>query len=1325
MKKFLFSLLIYFLYSFSAFSASYYWVGGDGNWNDINHWRTTSGGSVLPQVVPSSNDDVYFDDNSGFTLPNPRITINANATCRNITFTGTGPAPAIYSSSSSRALNIYGNSVFKAGMIIRADVYFQNTGSPKTIRSNGAVFGDTQTIPNIYLNEATSITLLDDFEAGNRTSIYLQAGTFNTNNNKISAYQFFANGTGNKTLNLGSSEVVVWGEYNSNNRGVFNTNSSTTILNAGTSHIRFMGSATISNGLVGYAGQTFYNVTYEDATSSGASMSGGLNFNRVEFKGNAYIQGDNTFNELILASGKEHILSASRTQTINKQFTAGKSCEYATIIRSNTLIAKVSVSAGAQVDLNGLFVQNVTATGIPLVANNSTGLGTTTGWSFTDASVAKLYWVGGAGDWGDASHWSLTSGGAGGACTPGTGTDVFFDAKSGFTSTSNTVTINGGANCKDIVFNGSAIPPKVIASGQSTLNVYGSSAWQSGMTMDIYKIIYQNTGVAKTIKSNGVATGKLSEGSLVESYVEINETASISLLDDFIGGGNLTINAGTFNTNSHKVTMYGIWGNTGSALNLGASDIYFVTSRSYFSLIAGRPVLNAGTSHLHFTANMTTARGINVTGGGTVSFYNVSFENPASTTGKIDGGGASSILTFNKITATGGLILGKADITTEELNLGSGKNYVFPAGRTVTVNKKMTIGAPCAAWTNLNTETAGTQSTLSMPAAASLDVQRVFLQDIKATGKTTFTASDSKDNGNNSANWSFVTSPPKNLYWVGGAGNWDDATHWSFTSGGTGGACIPGLTDNVFFDAGSGFTTTSTTVEITGAAYCRNITVSGSATPPIITSSENTANSLNIYGSSVWQSGMTMSVNVINYQNTGEVKTITSNGVFTGRSAISSSGLYPTWVNIYETRSISLADDFKATNLAVYAGTFNTNNHKITLNSDFSAADNTSSKTLNLGSSEIELIGGWSIFDVSSPTVVLNAGTSHIQFTNGFDYVSLKGYAGQVFNNVTMGKDESYSNYLITSTGTGLIFNTVTFFGGGRIEGNNIFNELKLFSTVRYLFEENKTQTIKTNLVMGGTPCAVVEILSTGNTAGIRANLNVQAGNTEFNFIDLKSMNASGLSLHFGSKSTVANQNNNNVTFDPYDAGELEGLGADWICHTFNDSDSTTYTLSAHGFFGNEFTKYAWTKIGDPNHTGVIGTNETLDVRPFGYGTYKVEVTYYNGSVMTCKVSDDILIQKTPPIEVDSPFEVCIKGSSTKISDVVGINGKNIKWYATSTSTTALPASTVLVNGATYYITQTIDGCESARTPITIKLVQCSKAVYMNPGLRLRVKSNN
>jgi hypothetical protein len=67
-KHFTFNLLLaslFFSFQFAhTRAASVYWVGGSGNWSDINHWATASGGNIQPNNLPSPADDVIFDMNS-------------------------------------------------------------------------------------------------------------------------------------------------------------------------------------------------------------------------------------------------------------------------------------------------------------------------------------------------------------------------------------------------------------------------------------------------------------------------------------------------------------------------------------------------------------------------------------------------------------------------------------------------------------------------------------------------------------------------------------------------------------------------------------------------------------------------------------------------------------------------------------------------------------------------------------------------------------------------------------------------------------------------------------------------------------------------------------------------------------------------------------------------------------------------------------------------------------------------------------------------------------------------------------------------------------
>ena len=77
-------------------------------------------------------------------------------------------------------------------------------------------------------------------------------------------------------------------------------------------------------------------------------------------------------------------------------------------------------------------------------------------------------------------------------------------------------------------------------------------------------------------------------------------------------------------------------------------------------------------------------------------------------------------------------------------------------------------------------------------------------------------------------------------YWVGGSGTWSTSTtNWSASSGGAGGATVPGSGDNAFFDQSGSYTVT-----ISGTRNCANLTITSTG----VTFSGTTTPTLYIYG---------------------------------------------------------------------------------------------------------------------------------------------------------------------------------------------------------------------------------------------------------------------------------------------------------------------------------------------------------------------------------------------------------------------------------------------------------------------------------------------
>ncbi len=1211
-------LLLSLIIAPSLYAADYYWVGGSGNWSDINHWATTSGGTVKRAVVPGPTDDVYFDANSGFTAGNSTVRINITANCHNLTVNGATVPPKI-NQSGPQILNIYGSLELQTGMpkLNVQNIYFRHSNEHKTIRSNGVEIGDQ----TIYLEEKQSISLLDNLTISIYYDFYHNAGTLNTNNHDVTItarHVYFTQGSEPRTLNLGSSKLYLNVLY-------FHTQSSYLTLNAGTSHIYM--NRPVDSYLVTSGGKQFYNITFNSRKGTieaiGSTLANPAYFNRVEIINNGIIRNYNTFDTLIFSANKTYGLDGTQTILSEFSFNTPDCAGFGSLTpRVPGAQATISAGAAATIDVKGAVIQDITATGgAVFTALNSVDGGNNTGWNFTPPTPKNLYWIGGAGNWNDPTHWSLTSGGITDNCVPCPADNVFFDSGSGFTAGNSTVTIDNNAHCHNLTVNGAAVAPEIKEidpnTTQYSLNIYGSLELQTGMPkLSVWNISFRNSNEHKTIRSNGVEIGY--------NYVYLEEKQSISLLDNLkIINKYFSHIAGTFNTNNHDLTIgdnaggtyaFFTYGSEPRTLNLGSSKVYVHVS-AFNTNNNNLLTVNAGTSHIYM--NNPSYQSFLTSGG--KQFYDITFTgNPGHARIEPYYNTLTNPVYFNRVEFKDkGILRGFNTINT--LIFSANKTYSLQSGTTQTVQSLFSFNTPdCAGFGSLTSETQGTQAVISAGAGATIDVNGAFIQDIAATGGATFTALNSVDGGNNTG-WNITPPTPKNLYWVGGAGNWNDINHWSFTSGGAGGDCVPVPTDNVFFDSGSGFTNDSKTVTIDNNAHCHNLTVNGAAVAPEIkeTAPATTQYNLNIYGSLELQTGMPkLSVFYIYFRNSNENKTIRSNGVEIGRQ----------YVYLEEKQSISLLDNLTITCETPYntfhlkAGTLNTNNHDLTISAHsikFTSAG-MGPRTLNLGSSNI-YCAATQEFRADSPDLTVNAGTSHI-----YTYNSFYCYSGQQFNNLTFTRAGD-----ITSIGSSLAnpvyFNKVVFKGNGTLKGYNTFNTLEFSAGKTYSLESGVTQTIN-NWIMGGTPCEVTQIQST--TAGTRANVNITGSNTTFDFANIKDINASGAALHFGSKSTD-NGNNNNITFDPYNAGEIQALGPDWNEHIIDNSDPATYLISTNLFYGNEHTLYKWYRLNDPAYlpTTVISTAKDLDIRPYKSGTFKVEVTYTDGVSTSCAVTDEINVR--------------------------------------------------------------------------------------------------
>ncbi|MEO7523113.1 MAG: hypothetical protein ABIT58_03420, partial [Ferruginibacter sp.] len=831
-KHLLFISSIFFLFSFQTKALNYYWTGGTGNWTDLNHWVTTTGGTTLHNQIPTAVDDVFFDANS-FLTTGQTVTLDPlTILVHNITLTGVTNTPT-FAGPPTNLLKIYGSITLATGMNLTFDgaVNFESTTAGKTISMAGRSFNST-----VSFNGIGGVwTLLDAFATTGR--IDLTSGVLNTNNKIVTSGDFFASTTAVKTLNMGSSIF--------NLTGTWKVDAATTI-NCGTSIIN------LTNGAFTGGDHTYYDLNFTDITSSvtgtiingnnfhdvvffsKAVISKACNFHNVSMLGDGEIHENNTFNDLTFSAGHAYSLENLATQTINGTFYANGNCGALIAINSFVQGSQAGISHPAGV-VNGSFLvlKDMLANGGGnFTASSSVDLGNNTGWTIQPLTSQNLYWIGNSGNWDDGSHWSFTSGGTPSGCAPTPFDNVFFDASS-FSIAGQVVLINPFiAYCNDMTWTSVTNTPTLSGPAPNLLKIYGSLRFVAGMMTSFEGLVnFEATTPGKTITMAG--------NSFREKVTFNGVDGGWTLLDEFTTSSNITLSNGVLTTNNQTVNASDFNSTTSQprTLNMGTSVFNISGNNLCWAVTSTGITLNCGTS----LVNCTNAASPNFSGGDLV-YYDLNFTNLAATGNIVGNNIFHDVIftsnayifqsnTFHNVTMLrDGVIQGGNQYN--NLTFSAGHTYLLSEGTTQEINGMFNASGNCGALIDIHSTTAGNQAIISHP-SGTVNISFVILKDISATGGANFNANSSVDLGNNTG-WIVNPAPAQNLYWINNDGNWDDGAHWSFTSGGTPSGCSPTPLDHVFFDANS-FSLAGQTVNINPfTAYCNDMTWTGVTNMPTL-----------------------------------------------------------------------------------------------------------------------------------------------------------------------------------------------------------------------------------------------------------------------------------------------------------------------------------------------------------------------------------------------------------------------------------------------------------------------------------------------------------
>lgn len=1259
MKKILF-IVLFALTSMNLYAADYYWIGGAGNWSDINHWRLGSTAGAVPSIIPSTADNVFFTSGSGFTSASKTVTLDADGFCNNMTWSSVPNSPIFNTANASFTVEVWGNLIFSPTTNYNVEFDLRG-GTANTLTAGGNVSGNF----GLSIDKpGGGLTITDSLVCPGTCNISFISGAFNaagkkmyvttflstssnarsldiTNSNATVTYQYFYTGT-NKTLSATGSQLYALG-YLIADSGTYNrvyndafgstnfavTNTVISYLNFRTANAASYAGVAFGNTIdsLVFAGRGSVGTNNNIGTiifGMGGTIGDGNIMGNVKANQSFAISGTNTIDSLLLATNYPNTLNG--TLNINDYLHLnGQPCDAFTEVSGDSVSGAINFASGAVVDINNMILTGVRAYGaLTPIAVTGVDNGGNTGFTITPpaAAGATMYWVGGTGNWNDRTHWSTTSGGAGNACVPFISDDVVFDANSGLAT--GTVTTSSTSFCHNMTWTGVG---NVLfnESATSSFKMYGSLTMDNSVTMNA---VIECWGItADNITTNGSNAGTL------QFSIQKTGSGSITLTDNWSDStsGSFIHWSGGLNLTGRTVNIFSYTSLTNAARSVDISNAVLKFADRWDYRGASKTLVSTGA---HITAPLLLTDALNypwvdIAGASVTSsisgttFGQLTFKD----TSLISTASITSGNTIRRLEFKGRGAIGANNIMDTVIFSGS-RIYTVSTGNTI--NKYFQAQAiPCSGLTEIR----GAGS-IAFASGAITSLANVYMQNMTATGPVTPIAFNGADAGGNSG-WTISSAAGSPHYWIGGAGDWNDNAHWSGTSGGASGACIPTVYDDVYFDANSGFTSASKTVTINnGNAYCRNVNWTGAANTP--TWSKSASFNLEVWGDSL----------ILNPNATFSISTLTlkgSNATYLRGSA--PAGNFD--ITIDKTGgSLNMLDNYanSSTDITLLNGSFNAPGRTLSINTldNFSLA-NTSDVNIsnaNITASLWRYAGTTTGHSLSAANSVLNV-TSFL--AGGFTY-------NLVNVNGTLSTSAQLSNTTIDSlvfTNTSTIstvginggantLNYVEYKGSGGIYGSNNITTLTFFPGDNYTLTAGTNTTITGDWYGSGTPCHLTQIYSSSTTAN--ATVTKTGGSVTFDYARLRRITAAGAGAPFLAREHTDNQGNNtNWNILPYNgAAPIYGLGPDTTIAGF------PYTLHTDGFFGSPSSLYTWTGGSTADSLVVVDT-----------GTYSVNVHFVDG----CNISDQIKISKLLPlgltlIDFSAQVQNCQSLLSWKVANV-------------------------------------------------------------------------
>ncbi len=751
-------------------SDDYKWTGagGDNLWGNHLNWDKA--------CVPSRNNNAIIPD--GFALE-----IDIDAECKDLDIKGSSTI------SGNKNLEIYASlKASGATWTFNGETTMKGSG---TISLNASMPGMLSIEATGIYNLGTNLTIDNDLN--------LNSGTLNSVTKNIDVDRFVSNSGVYRKLDITNTNLQV-------NAGVLKAwhveGSGFTFIGTGSQITLTQSGAEFYNNNsdgINY-GAVLFNPLDNQVFLTNSNASDYPTFDELRFNGSAKISGNHQYHNMILAAGKEYLFQAGSNQKIidSDGFYAIGTCSEIISLKGDGGIAFI------ESDVNSANIQRIRVEDVNVVggmagnlkANESVGVSGYDGWVFpNDLLGGDVYWTGAINDnWFEADNWDT-------GCVPTRKDNVFFEDDKVTGSYDVNISVKGKiAECNNMTWTAS---PSMTFSGDQQINIFAGID-MTGMTAGNNSFSGDINFKAELAESVSIgAVELLSDLNFVGNEQEDGtwKAGSWKINTNLLTTGIINLERGELITSGFEIEAKEFYSTSGvdnvRSLDLGSS----ILRVDRFEVSANSFTLEAGTSEIQ----MATAGSFIVSAGDEVlEFYNVSFQE---STGNVYVDIYADDVSFNNMVFNGNTYFrkptdSKISFTAESIQMAVGKTYVFESGQTFVLGGLVANGA-CEGTIDISGSDSDAAFFKAKTGVTDIEVNSVNLLNIHADPSNVFVAKSSLDLGN-TAGWKFEDEPiGKDLYWVGGEGNWDDPNHWSTTSGGAADGCVPTAKDNVFFDVNS------------------------------------------------------------------------------------------------------------------------------------------------------------------------------------------------------------------------------------------------------------------------------------------------------------------------------------------------------------------------------------------------------------------------------------------------------------------------------------------------------------------------------------------